>query len=204
MRLVQLLSELRDRLRRALSDGVGPPSAPTESTEPDEFAELLEAIGSTASDDSAEAAVRTQLALRDATIAELREMLTRLRGIGDRLARTEQERIRLVDRIAALEALRAAEAEEALCAAERSQEALERLELKLSEREGVLARERERHAATREKLAEQKRIAAERWHELTHLRSETRRLETALDAVDEVPPALPSANPGRRADAQPG
>ena len=67
---------------------------------------------------------------------------------------------------------------------------------RLDQREGVLERERERHAATREKLQERKEAAADRWRELQSLRATERRLRRELEhergRMDALHAALPS------------
>jgi hypothetical protein len=169
MLLTRLLDTLRELggQRPAHADEARPPANGSTSERAravprhDEFADLLDAIGAIDSDHGP----GDQLALRDATIAELRGMLVNLRGIGDTLAWTEQERLRLLARVAELE--RAAAVRDARAA---------RRERELVSRQALVARERKRHAATRAKLAERERVAAERWRELQALRRELRRL----------------------------
>ena len=140
-----------------------------------EFEDMLDALGATAPEPGEDA----RLAARDATIAELQTMLAGLRPLGEQLAATERARLAAEARLAELEASQA--------------KALVR---KLGAREAVLARERERHAATREKLAERQRVAADRWREVQGLRAAKRRLERELQEerrrFDAVSPALPA------------
>jgi hypothetical protein len=49
---------------------------------------------------------------------------------------------------------------------------VEKLEKRLREREGVLARERKRHAKSRALLKESRALAAERWREIQRLRAQ--------------------------------
>ena len=74
--------------------------------------------------------------------------------------------------VADLEA-RALEASDAACSAQKRVQALER---KAGQRENMLERERERHAATRAKLAERKAIASKHWQEILRLRAQLKRM----------------------------
>ncbi len=135
-----------------------------------------------------------ELARRDATIGSLREMLAALHPLVDEVERSEESRRMAEERLGRREqelaALRArlAQSEEALAGLraalagaqarpvadvevlERLRERQRRLQLKLLERNGVLARERARHARTRERLARRDRLARERWNEIRRLR----------------------------------
>lgn len=156
------------------------PSAPGRSTVDAEFAELLESVGAESADGRVD--------FRDHELAELREMLARLRPLGDELARTERERLRLTERCAELER-RQAQFEQLF--ARQDEELAELREAKdpdpsrreasllrrLEEREGVLARERERLAQARRQRDERNQVAADRWRELRALRSRLRALE---------------------------
>jgi hypothetical protein len=62
----------------------------------DEFADMLGELGA-----EPVSAVESALAVRDATIAELRARLADLSGLGERLAATERERLRLQTELAA-------------------------------------------------------------------------------------------------------
>jgi uncharacterized membrane protein YccC len=163
-----------------------------------EFHELLADLG--ASDAPPDPAA--EIASRDATIAELKGMLAGLRGLGDELALATRLRMEAEARCRSLEAdlqsLRAATQP----APTEAEPTTERLQKELERRETVLANERERHAATRTKLLERRRIAAERWRELQDLRAQVRRLEQAL--AEATPPApLPGApSPSRAPLAQ--
>ena len=166
MRLTRLMDALREmtselKARDPVAESPPQPNGTAECTadsppSSDEFSELLDAIGAIDSDHGPDA----QLALRDATIAELRNMLQNLRGIGDQLAWTEQERLRLVARVAELEQAFAFESDVRIA----------RLEKEIARRKELVARERKRHSATRAKLAERERVAAERWREILELR----------------------------------
>ena len=141
-----------------------------------EFEEMLDELGAVAPEPDEDA----RLAAKDATIDELQTMLAGLRPLGQQLAESERARLEAERRLAEPESSPA--------------KALLR---KLRARESVLSRERERHAATREKLAERRRVAAARGREILGLRSATRRLERALEherrRFDAVRPALPAA-----------
>jgi len=207
MRLLRILVRLRQRAREffnlePLATFVEEPALPPPAEEPptadkmgEEFQQLLLELG--AENQPPDYAV--ELAKRDGTIAELQTMLNGLRGLGDMLAETENLRLAAEKRSQELEAELARTTEE-LTQAWQELAGLpgpdERHQRELARREAVLANERERHAATREKLAERKRVAAERWRENQQLRSEVRRLEQALaEARSAQAPALPGAMP---------
>lgn len=168
----------------------------------DRFDDLLLAIGEQpgpalpSDEPGSPAAVARELARKDATIAGLRSLLEGLRPLAEESARSlearqlaeqraaaaERElgalRVRLqeceaslAESTAAAEALRASGAEKAEQVAS-LRERMGRLELRLRQRTGVLTRERERHAATRAKLAERSKVASERWQELRRLRAQ--------------------------------
>lgn len=104
----------------------------------------------------------------EAVVASLVEELTRAASI---VERNWQD---LGDRGSAVTANRkasiGAHLEEQAKESDRLLKTVERLKEKLDAREAVLTREKERHAATRAKLAEQRSIAADRWRELRKLR----------------------------------
>ena len=124
--------------------------------------------------------------LKDTAIHELTHNLQGLSDLGDRLARTEQDRLALAARVEELEAEGDASGEVAI---------VQRFERKLEQREGVLARTRERLASQRAKTEEWKRKAAERWHQIGSLRKQVKELERALaEARDAAQPgSLPKS-----------
>jgi hypothetical protein len=154
-----------------------------------------EARSSAAEARSAAAQRRSAEAESRAAAAEARsaEAEQRRAGAEARSAEAELRSAEAEARSAAL-ALELEEAHKKLAAG--AEPGLERLERELARRLDVLNNERERHAGTREKLLEKKRLAAERWRELQHLRAEVRRLEQALAGAEArltAPAALPAA-----------
>ncbi len=197
MRFLRILVRLRARAREffslePLATIVEEPVLPEPEEEAsdrlgEEFQELLAELGA----ENQEPDYATELARKDGTIAELQAMLNGLRGLGDLLAESEKRRLATEARVAALES-ELVQAREDLA---RLPDFDERQLRELEKREAVLAKERERHAATREKLSERKRVAAERWRELQQLRSEVRRLELSLADLksrSEAPAPLPA------------
>jgi chromosome segregation ATPase len=134
-----------------------------------EYDDLLAGIGAERSEPDSTA----QIERRDVTIGELTRILEGLRPLGDLAAKAEQRRQAAAERVAELEE-RVADLESRFVDREEDRE---KLELRLSEREAVLERERERHEATRKKFIERKAVAAERWKEMRALRSKLKRLE---------------------------
>jgi hypothetical protein len=181
VRFLQVLTSISDHLKRCCSPSGEPlVSRSTPVSDHAEFGDLLEAVGATSHESDHE----SELALRDAAIRELEGMLGGLRSLGDELAKTEQERLALAARLAELEG-------SSVTIPSHSQQPdhlADRLENKLAQREAVLARERSRHAATRDKLAASKRVAGERWQLLRELRAENRRLRIALEDRASQPP----------------
>lgn len=178
-------------LLRRLADALEPAAPGTEGAadgSDSEFADLLADLGAQApaGEEAADAG------LKDATIAALRGELHNLRDLGDRLARTEQERLALAARVAELEAGAAA-------VGPSDETGVARLERRLEQREGVLERAREQLAQQRARTEEWKRKAAERWHEITALRGRVKELERgpADTGVADVPAALPQARESR-------
>jgi chromosome segregation ATPase len=147
---------------------------PAEPAPGAEFADLQSLLG-------AEPSAVEPIHLRDMEVAELRTMLTRLQPMGDELARMERTRVGLERRCAELEeSLTAvtAELEESRLAKEPDATKRElRLQRRLEEREGVLARERERLAEARRKRDERNKVASDRWREIHALRAHLRRVE---------------------------
>jgi len=112
--------------------------------------------------------------LKDTAIRALSDNLRGLRDLGDQLARAEQDKLALAARV---EELEAGAGEDAVVA---------RLERKLEQREGVLARTRERLTSQRAKTDDWKSKAAERWHEIGSLRKQLKELERALEEARDA------------------
>ena len=160
-----------------------------------EFEDLLADLGA----ESVEPDHAAELAQRDATIAELQTMLSRLQPLGEELGRAEKARLEAEARVRELEAELAASTED-------RPRTVASLQRRLEEREAVLQREKERHRVTRDKLADRRRVAAARWHELRALRAEEARLRRELEArrdpCDAVRAPLPgSASPPKAVEA---
>lgn len=135
----------------------------------DEYDDLLAGIGAERSvPDSA-----SQIERRDVTIVELTRLLEGLRPLGDLAAAAEQGRLAAQMRVDELEQ-RVDELERRFVQREADREKLEK---RLSDREAVLERERERHEATRKKFVDRKTVAAARWKELLALRARLKDLE---------------------------
>ena len=100
-------------------------------------------------------------------------MLEGLRPLGDLAAAAEQGRLAAQMRVDELEQ-RVDELERRFVQREADREKLEK---RLSDREAVLERERERHEATRKKFVDRKTVAAARWKELLALRARLKDLE---------------------------
>ena len=146
--------------------------------------EALQPLGEElAAAERARAAAQEHIGALDVLVAALEDQLT----LAAQEVEVERRRAEDLERAlaAALAASRAAEIEAPERAAARERELAtlarrcERLERALAAREGVLARERQRHRATRARLAEQRRDAAERGRELARRRTTRKRGKSA-------------------------
>ena len=153
-----------------------------------------------------------ELALRDATITELKRNLAALRPLGDKLAEAEKARLALEAQLAEVreelaDALGAPDA-----TAESSASEIDALrsgsEALLAERDKAQrGRERAetRLAKLREKFKKRDRVATERWHQIRALQQERRELRDSLkqaersggksDAVGDSPIDLAGSRP---------
>jgi hypothetical protein len=148
-------------------------------------------------DSERELAFERELARKDAKIRELESVLEALRPLAEDAGKSELSRLAAEQRAAIcereladlLQRLTLSEAalaqSQGAAAALRDacearavelaglRERVRQLEHRVRDRDGVLRRERERHAATRAKLAERSKVASERWAEIRRLRSES-------------------------------
>lgn len=144
------------------------PAAGADDLFGDEFGDLMAGVGATPV-----SAEESAVAIREATIAELKKSLADLRPLGDRLAEIEKERM-------ALEA-RVAEAREELAQTVEAQRAeLAELENALATAERTKARLDDQLTRLRAKHKDRDRIATERWHEIRALKRERKALEAEL------------------------
>ena len=131
-------------------------------------------------------AEESALAIRDATIAELRLNLAQLRPLGDRLAETEKQRLALADELEGIqsevERLRALEAE------------LRGLPEELEGERRVREKLEARVARLTEKYHKRDRLATERWHKLRTLRREQKALIAELKEERRSPVDLKSSS----------
>jgi len=118
----------------------------------------------------------SKLAVRDATIAELRESLEKLRPLGDQLAATERARLTL-----------SAELDEARAEVARLEEEhraqIDVLETELGKVERARGRLEERVTKLRAKFTRRDRVASERWHQIRELKKERRELRERLEVL---------------------
>ena len=138
------------------------------------------------------------LACKDATIKQLQAMLETLLPLSEELGEVEaacraaerkaeranRELQALRDRLAATSEELEGSRHEVVSEADRERSAkaqaeIKRLKLKIRRlerraliREGVLSRERKRHASTRQKLTERRAVASQRWNEIRRLRGQ--------------------------------
>ena len=171
-------------------------SEPEEATRPEErelppgeFAVFLSDMGATPVSPEESA-----LALRDATIAELRSSLAALRPLGDRLAEVEKVRMGLE-----------AELDEARLEVERLTEEHQAEVAALSEEHDRLVRNstrlEERVEKLRAKFNKRDRVATERWHQMRALQQERRELKAELKEARRSPVDLANGRPpGRSSD----
>lgn len=159
----RLLHSLRDKFE----GGPEPESIAKPAEPPSEFESFLDDLG------AEPPAADSELSLKDTTIAELTARLKDLQDLGDRLAATEQERLRGLERIAELEA----RLEEAPGPSTDS-----KLEAQVAKLTRARDRETERLDRMRAKYEERKRVAAERWRELLELKRELKVLRTKGDS----------------------
>jgi len=153
----------------------------------DEFGDLLEGLGS----EPAPLDTASALALKDATITELRRNLDQLSALGRELADATRWRAtaeaslgslssRCADLEARLDAPRPAEREAHEDHA-RAAEGVAELEAELRKREAATSRLEERLEKMRAKYEERHKLAADRWREIQSLRRTRRDLERELE-----------------------
>lgn len=154
---------------------------PSESGGFDDFGDLMADLGATpvSAEDSA-------LAIRDATIRELRSNLAGLRSLGDQLAETEKARLALESQLAEQHVELAHTVE---------QHHAEQTKAAAGQRKVEAGRERaeDRLRRLRGKFGQRDRMATERWHKIRALQQELKALRAELKQVSAKEIAGPAA-----------
>ncbi len=159
----KLLASLEETLEPQ-PDTVPALLGPAAPQPPSEFESFLSELGA----DATESRRAGDSILKDSTIAELTLRLQDLQTLGERLATTEIERLRGLERISELETLLSAH----------NNDDVERLEKKVASLDRARNRESEKLARMRTKFEDRKRVAADRWRELLELRRELKQLKS--------------------------